>query len=153
MPKSFGKLHNEIGFKNIRTKRLVGESEELLKAARTAVRKAGPWVQPNSSQASQRWGAEASGWAQRSLSWEALVSKGNSHSLRAAVMEKRNGCKLAEARGAAEMCPQEHLARRAALLVEKAETVSTGIASGPVVLALQSDSVQSLRLAFREDLP
>lgn len=35
MPKSFGKLHNEIGFKNIGTKRSVGGvggSTELLKS-------------------------------------------------------------------------------------------------------------------------
>lgn len=67
------------------TKSLVGESAELLKPARTAVREADPWARPNGSQASQRWGAEASGWAQHSLSWEAAVSKGNPRSLGAAL--------------------------------------------------------------------
>jgi len=94
VPKSFGKLHNEIVFKNIGTKRLVGESAELVETAVSAVREADPRVQLNSSQASQRWGTEMSGWSQHSLSWEAVVSKGNPHSLRAALTEKRKGCKL-----------------------------------------------------------
>lgn len=44
MPKSFGKLHNEIVFKNVGRKVLVGKRTKLMKMAVTAVREADPWV-------------------------------------------------------------------------------------------------------------
>lgn len=154
MPKSFGKLHNEIGFKNIGTKRLVGESAELLKTARTAVRKADPWVQPSSSQASRRWAAEASGWAQHSLSWEAVVSKGNPPQLWGCS----NGDKKWLQRGLRWGAQHGRVPGSPSLVVlrcrqERQKLCVCRDRSRPVVLALQSDSAQRLCLAFGEDLP
>lgn len=125
---------------------------EMLGKARTGLREADSWVQPRSSQSSRSWAVEASEWAQPFLG-SSCAQRQPPHlwgcsnreeqwlqvGLRAGAWHR---CVLGSPFLAILCCHQE-----------RQKLCACRSCFRLVMLFLQSDSAQSLCLAFREDLP